>query len=231
MTFTTKLIILVGMILFFCVGEYFLCKGFYQKGYDTRKSEEKPYEISEFDKTQIVQQARLNWYPKSVVDSLLKLSTNTKWITKIEWKDSLVIRDSINIKDSISFYPVYHSDTSITSSSKDVKGNEVVISSYVKQQFFPLQEAFGLEFQVKSIKFYLATEENNVQNNEYQNYSFEIFGGVKNKFDQDVYGFIGMKYLPLDYKHLQLFIGGEGNYNSSKKVWDGEINSGVEVKF
>lgn len=228
MTFTTKIIILGVTILSFCAGGYFLCKEVYQMGYEARKSEERPYEISEFEKTQIIQQARLNWYPKSVIDSLLKLPT--KWITKIDRRDSLIIRDSINVKDSIVFYPVYQVDTSITSSGKDLAGNEVILTSYINQQFFPQQETFGLEFQIKSIKFNLVPVENNLQS-EYQSYSFGIFGGVKNKFNQDVYGFIGLEYLPLDYKHLQMFIGGMGNYNMNEKLWDGEINSGVKVKF
>lgn len=223
------LVVVTALVLIFGVF-YGVYQYAFSRGYEKRQSEEQPYEITEFDKQQIIQQARLSWYPQSVIDSILRTGkSKINWSTQINWIDSLNIRDSIRIKE-FAFsgkFPVYEADTILTSSKTDEYGNEVNIKTYLLQRFFPQYEVFASDFQIKSVNFSIVPS----PAVSYTSKAVGIYGGVKNKFDKEFYGYIGGEFYIIDKSWFILSVGGEGNYNINNKLWDGETKFESKIRF
>lgn len=222
---TTKIIIIASLIV---VGAL-VYTGFYlyNLGYEKRKSEEIPHTITDFEKQRLIQEARLNWYPKSTVDSLMKIYP--KWLVKINWIDSLNIIDSLEIKDSlpIHFYPVYEADTLIKTFKKDTLGNEVRIIAFLTQRFLPTQKMFASDFSIKSVSFKILPQELPP----YESKTIEVYGGIKNKFDKDIYGYAGAEFYFLEKNWFILSLGGEGVYNFTTSQWNGEFKLETKLRF
>lgn len=225
----TIIIGLVALLVFFIGSLVYVGYTYYHKGYDTRKGEEKQITVSGFDTAQVVQTARLNWYPKSAIDSILK--KHPAEIARIKWIDSLRIKDSLHIVNKIYSYPVYEADTMFTLAKTDAKGNNVRVRAVVKQRFLPLQEVFASKFTLNSVIFTAAPPDTIKVSPKYPKDHVGITAGIKNKFDKDLHGFVGMEYYPLSFHYFQFFVGGEGDYNYTKKLWDGETKIGIKIKF
>lgn len=218
-------ILYLSVLVLLLVGGYFFYKYAYNKGYKERRSQEQEVVIKDFDTASVIQKARLNWLPKSKVDSLLK----GKSITKVRWVDEWRIRDSINIKDSLITYPVYESDTSFVLQVIDEFAGEVSVGLTLTQKFLLYQEMFASNMIIDFVK--IDKGKGPDKEVEYLPYRFSVIGGVKNRFDKDVLLYVGAEYNIFDYRYLQLYLGGEGIYMINKKNWEMESKLGVRVKF
>jgi len=220
-----QLYIYLTVLAALLLGSYFFYKYAYKKGYEERRDQEQVVTITDFDTASVIQQARLNWLPKSIVDSLLK----GKSIVKIRWEDKLNIRDSVNIIDSLVKYPIYESDTNFTLRTVDEFAGEVSVDVSLYQKFLLYQEMFASNLVINSIK--IQKDSGTITEVEYLPYRFSVMGGIKNRFDKEVIIYTGLEYNILDYRYFQMYLSGEGNYILSSKLWEAESRAGVRLKF
>jgi len=147
-----NLFFLIGFALLAMICGYFV----YQFTHDPEVIEKK-VSLTNFEKQQLIQHARLGWISKDSLNLLLKNiagvpAKKINWIDSIKWnyKDSTIT----HLKDSTVKiqYPVYEADSSFEILKEDsIQNVSVNVKASLKQRFLPLQEAFASEFNIDSL--------------------------------------------------------------------------------
>jgi len=104
--------------------------------------------LTESEKKQVEQEARLHWIPLDSAWALAKILTRWEVKDSIDWtfKDSLVVRDSV----AITYIPYFEAeDTIITFDETDsLKQIRVQLSLAVKPRYFPTYRKFLTDVQM-----------------------------------------------------------------------------------
>jgi len=118
----------------------------------TPKPEPTTINLTETQKQQIVQEARLGYISLDSAKSMIK--SEIKWIPKIKWKfkDSLIVRDSLNVIDSIVYIPVYEAKDTVIQFDEITDKAEVSLAIKLKQRFYPMQEKFASDVNLLNLK-------------------------------------------------------------------------------
>ena len=149
--------------------------------FTTPASETVTINLTESEKQQIVQDARIDWITLDSAKALIVSESKIEWIPKIKWipKDSLVLRDSLNIIDSVGYIPVYTANDTTIEFNDTTEVAIVSLAIMLRQRFFPLQERFASELKLMSLKVELPKQkESSGWFGNFFEHRFIIYGGV-----------------------------------------------------
>ena len=153
----------------------------------TDQTETITVDLTESEKHQIIQDARLGWITLDSANALIITESKIKWITN--YRDSLIFKDSLNIRDSVIYIPVYVARDTIINFYDTSKTAIVSLAIRLKQRFFPLQERFASDLKLMSLTVELP-EQKVVTGGWFSNFfehRFIIYiGGGLNYFDKQV---------------------------------------------
>ena len=182
--------------------------------------------LTESQKQQIIQDARLGWITLDSAKTLVVDESKIKWIPTPDYYDSLRITDSLNIIDSVVYIAVYESgDTNIVLFNGDTSNIHIELEIGLNQRFFPAQERFGSSLWLNRLNVSLLREV--PVERTYGPYMIGI--GLGARFEES-YFFGDFTYKLVNTNWFEIPIALRMEYNVDK-VLSGGIETKLQVKF